>query len=63
MGGWIGAYLIQLGRIDEALRWLAKACDERALHLVFLGVDPLFDPLRSEPQFAEILGNVGIEES
>ena len=44
-----------MGRTDEALQWLEKACAERALHLVFLGVDPLFDGLRSEAGYRQVI--------
>jgi serine/threonine-protein kinase len=50
-----------LGRIDETLAWLERACDERALHLVFLGVDPIFDELRADERFTEILGTIGLD--
>lgn len=50
-----------LGRTDEALEWLEKACDERSLHMVFLGVDPLFDDLRGESGFTELLSRIDLE--
>ncbi len=50
-----------LGRTDEALQWLEKACTERALHLVFLGVDPLFDGLRSEGRYKQVMAEIGLE--
>jgi predicted Zn-dependent protease len=50
-----------LGRTDEALQWLEKACAERALHLVFLGVDPLFDGLRSEAGYKQLMAENGLE--
>jgi serine/threonine-protein kinase len=46
---------------DAALMWLEHACRERSLHLVFLGSDPLFDPLRAEPRFRGILQSVGLQ--
>jgi serine/threonine-protein kinase len=50
-----------IGRTDEALQWLEKACAERALHLVFLGVDPLFDCLRSEDRYKQLMADIGLE--
>jgi serine/threonine-protein kinase len=50
-----------LGRTDEALRWMEKACAERSLHLVFLGVDPLFDGLRSEGRYKQLMAEYGLE--
>jgi len=36
---------------DKALDWLEKAYDERSVWLGWLKVDPLYDPLRSNPRF------------
>lgn len=49
-----------LGKTDEALRWLDKACDDRAPWLVWLRIDPRLDRLRSDPRFARIVKKVGI---
>ena len=49
-----------LGERDEALSWLERAHRERALHLVFLDVDPLFDELRDDPRFQDILRSMGL---
>ncbi len=53
------AYL-GLGGHDEALGWLQRALDERALHVVFLGVDPVFDELRADPRYTDILRSIGL---
>jgi TolB-like protein len=49
-----------LGERDEALAWLERARRERALHLVFLDVDPMFDGLRADPRFQDILRSIGL---
>jgi serine/threonine-protein kinase len=49
-----------LGRKKEALDWLEKARQERYYRLVYIGVDPLFDPLRTEAQFAELQRGIGL---
>ena len=36
-----------MGELDEGLRWLAKACDDRCFELLALAVDPRFDALRA----------------
>jgi tetratricopeptide (TPR) repeat protein len=46
---------IGLGNVDRAFEWLEKSYQERAGLLVFLKVEPIFDPLRSDPRFAELL--------
>jgi TolB-like protein/Tfp pilus assembly protein PilF len=48
-----------LGDNEQALAWLEKACDERAVWIPFLNVDRKFDPLRSDPRFQELLKKVG----
>jgi tetratricopeptide (TPR) repeat protein len=52
------AALVQLGRRDEALRELERAFAERRPDLVWLRVDPLFDPLRGEPAFRSLLARL-----
>jgi hypothetical protein len=44
-----------LGEDDKALHWLEKSYRERATGMVFLKVDPRFDPLRSDPRFQDLL--------
>ena len=50
---------IGLGKKDEALAWLEKGYEERSNHLAFSKVSPTFDPLRSDPRFADLLRRVG----
>jgi TolB-like protein/DNA-binding winged helix-turn-helix (wHTH) protein/Tfp pilus assembly protein PilF len=52
------AYL-QLGEKDRAFEWLEKAYGERGELLLYLKVDPRFDPLRSDPRFEDLLRRVG----
>jgi tetratricopeptide (TPR) repeat protein len=49
-----GVYM-GLGEKDKALEWLEKAYAVRDQGLAFLKVDPLADPLRSDPRFERIL--------
>ena len=44
-----------LGDKDRAIEQLNKAYDDRAGWIINLKVEPLFDPLRSDPRFAELL--------
>ena len=46
--------------VDQTLEWLEKAFEERAGLLVWLGVWPIFDNLRSHPRFADILLRMGL---
>ncbi len=50
--------LTGLGRIDEALDWLERAFEVGYGLLVFLGVEPMFDPLRAHPRFVPLLARL-----
>ena len=50
-----------LGRKDDAFRWLDRAYDERCEYLVYLGTEPLADPLRGDPRFAKLLSRIGLD--
>src|SRR5215831_12049741 len=45
---------------DQAFGWLEKAYEERFYRLAYLKVEALWDPLRSDPRFADLLRRVGI---
>jgi tetratricopeptide (TPR) repeat protein len=51
---------IGLDRKDDAFRWLDKAYEERCEYLVYLGSEPLADPLRSDPRFSRLLNRIGL---
>jgi serine/threonine protein kinase len=49
-----------LGDKDQAFAWLDKACDDHSQWLSEIKVDPAFDPLRSDPRFADLLGRMNL---
>jgi serine/threonine protein kinase/tetratricopeptide (TPR) repeat protein len=51
---------IGLGEYALAVERLEQAARERYPHIVYAGVDPLFDPLRSLPAFQQLLGRMRI---
>ena len=55
---WVAVIHIGLGEKDAAFEWLQKAYEDRSAWLVFLQVDPVFDPLRSDARFADLVGKV-----
>ena len=58
--GVIAALQAALGEKDQAFASLDKAYDERDNLLVLLRVEPMFDPLRSDPRFTNLLRRVGL---
>jgi DNA-binding winged helix-turn-helix (wHTH) protein/TolB-like protein/Tfp pilus assembly protein PilF len=44
-----------LGNSTEALKWLETAYEDRDVHMVFLGVDPKWDSLRTHPAFIRLV--------
>jgi serine/threonine-protein kinase len=51
---------IGLGDKEQAVFWLRKGYAERSDHLLPLGTDPAFDPLRSDPRFVELMRGIGL---
>ena len=49
----------RVGDREEAIHWLQRAYAERISRLIFLGVDPVFDGVRSDPRVVQILRGVG----
>ena len=60
-GAFVNAYL-GLGENDLAFDWLEQAYKEESNILQFLKVHPFFDPLRSDPRFADLVRRVGLGE-
>ena len=50
---------VGLGEKDHALNWLEKALEDRAHWLVWVRLDPRWNPLRDEPRFQKIVSHVG----
>ncbi len=51
---------ISLRDKDLALQWIRKTYEEHSDHILSLGVDPMYDDLRSDQRFIEILRLVGL---
>jgi TolB-like protein/DNA-binding winged helix-turn-helix (wHTH) protein/Tfp pilus assembly protein PilF len=48
------------GNTDKALTWLERAFEARAYGITYMGVDPTFDRLRSDPRFVLLLRRIGL---
>ena len=51
---------VGLGENEQAFLWLEKAFVERTNSLAYLKVDATWDPLRSDPRFAELVRHIGL---
>jgi eukaryotic-like serine/threonine-protein kinase len=49
-----------LGDRTKTLEYLEKAYRERVPYLVFLAVDPYFDPFRTDPRFRDLVHRIGL---
>ncbi len=51
-----------LGDKDQALNWLQKAYEERSDYLVYIQLEPTFDPLHDDPRFRELVRRLNLPE-
>lgn len=58
----IALVYIGLGNKQEAFKWLEDAYRVHDVGLVYLKVDPCLDPLRSEPEFNDLMRRVGLKQ-
>jgi TolB-like protein/Flp pilus assembly protein TadD len=48
-----------LGEQEQTFQWLERAVEERSGFLAFINVEPMFDPLRADSRFSELLKRMG----
>jgi hypothetical protein len=53
---------IGMGENDKALVELEKAYRQRSSSLTALKVDPIYDPLRGEPRFQQLVRRIGLAQ-
>ncbi|MGA3017567.1 MAG: tetratricopeptide repeat protein [Bryobacteraceae bacterium] len=60
--GWVHTSYIQVGLGDKAgaLTSLGNSYAHHETDVNYIGVDPIFDPLRNEPRFQELLKKLGL---
>jgi Flp pilus assembly protein TadD len=56
---YLAAIHVGLGEKDEAFRLLEKDYQKRVDRLIYLRVEPMADPIRSDPRFAQLLAKIG----
>ena len=49
-----------LGDKEQTLAWLEKGYEERAAPLFYAKVGPIWDPVRSDPRFNDLLRRIGL---
>jgi TolB-like protein/tetratricopeptide (TPR) repeat protein/predicted Ser/Thr protein kinase len=57
---WLAVICLALGDKDQAFDWMQKAYDDHSAWLVYLKVDPLFDSVRQDGRFIELLHRIGL---
>lgn len=50
-GVWLAT---RFGEKDQAFEWLEKGVKDKAGFILFLGIDPMWEPLRSDPRFTQL---------
>jgi len=58
---WFAEIYAHLGDEDQAIRWLEESYEKREFFLTFLSVSPVFDPLRDDPRFQDLLRRMNLE--
>jgi len=55
---WIAAIHVGLDEKELAFDWLQRALEDRSVWLLYLKVDPMFDSLRSDQRFMDLLRRI-----
>ena len=63
---YVRAYLfavlnLALGRLDDTFAWLQKSFEERDVWLGWIKCDKIFDHVQSDPRFAQLWHNLGLD--
>ena len=51
-----------LGEKSKALDWLEKCYEEQDVECLSFKIDPIYDSIRNEPRFQELLKKVGLDK-
>ena len=57
----IGTLYTRAGKKDEALEWLEKAYEAHDQNMPYISVDPIFDILRDDPRFQDLLRRMRLQ--
>ena len=56
----VAVVYLSLGEHDAAFEWLDRALAARSSWLISMNVDPLFEPLRKDSRFTDLVAKVGL---
>ncbi len=51
---------VGLNQLDEAFRWLQRACQHRSGKLIYLKANPIFEDLHADKRFDALVGKIGL---
>jgi hypothetical protein len=51
-----------LGELDTAFEYLERSVEERLGFMLFLRTNPMWDPLKHDPRFGQLMDRIGISE-
>ncbi len=59
----IGFVYLGLDEVDNAFTWFTRAVEDHDSDAwILMSKGPIFDPIRSDPRYAELLRKMGLEE-
>jgi serine/threonine-protein kinase len=58
----IATYYMHAGEKEPALAWLETAFQERVQDMIYLKVQPIWDPLRADPRFQDLIRRMNYPE-
>ena len=56
----IATLYTRAGKKDNALKWLEKAYEQHDGNMTYIGVDPIFDILKGDPRFSNLLKKMNL---
>jgi len=59
---WVMLYL-GIGDVEHVFEWLDKAAEARDVLLCYLKVGPIYDSIRDDPRYADLLHRIGLAEA
>ncbi len=58
---WTALIYLGLGEVDKSFEWFEKAYEERDGNMIYFTVPPIFDPVRADPRYQQLLKKMGLE--